>query len=251
MQNKFIVVLANSVKSSGRCLAGKEVFDDGKTWKIGGWIRPVATKEGGEIFEYQMSQALGHDPKLLEIVEIPFSEAVPLPFQPENWLIERPLKAGSWKSHGMIEWNEATSLLDQNPEIWHDPTDDDRRVREGFPEKMKLPASLYFIKPDKINSIRVWTHRNTHPEATKPTKGRRVFSVTHKGHVHDFEIEDPKFAEKYYPQFPGVDDPAKVIRLASPEETLLCVSLAGRFHGHHYKIAAGIFEPDAKRDKGQ
>jgi hypothetical protein len=78
-----------------------------------------------------------------------------------------------------------------------------------------------------------------------------VFSVTHNGHVHDFEIEDPKFAEKHYPQFPGVHDPAKAIQLEQPNETLLCVSLAGRFHGHHYKIAAGIFEPDSFKEKSK
>src|ERR1700722_2550931 len=116
MQTKLIVVLANSVKSSGRCLAGKEVFDNGKTWNIGDWIRPVATKDGGELSAYQMSRALGHDPKLLEVIEIPFSKAVPLPYQPENWLIETPLQPGSWKSHGMIEWEDAPSLLDRKPE---------------------------------------------------------------------------------------------------------------------------------------
>src|SRR5262249_4185476 len=113
MQTKLMVVLANSVKSSGRCLAGKEVFDSGKSWKIGGWIRPVTTQEGGEISAYQMSQALGSDPKLLEVIEIPFSGAVPLSYQPENWLIETPLKKGSWKSHGMIDWDQAPTLLDQ------------------------------------------------------------------------------------------------------------------------------------------
>jgi hypothetical protein len=249
MQSKLIVVLANSVKSSGRCLAGKEVFDNGKNWKIGGWIRPVATKEGGELSAYQMSRALGNDPQLLEVVEIPFSKAVPLPYQPENWLIETPLKPGTWKSHGMIAWEDAPSLLDQRPEMWHDPADEDRRVRKGFPERMKVPASLYFIKPDKINSVSVWTEHNTFPGAAKPTKRKRVFSVTHNGHVHDFEIEDPKFAEKYYPNFPRVNDPA--IEITLPKETLLCVSLTGPFHEHHYKLAAGIFEPPAKKDKGQ
>jgi len=249
MQTKLIVVLANSVKSSGRCLAGKEVFDKGETWDIGGWIRPVATKEGGEINTYLMSLALGHDPQLLEIIEIPFSKAVPLSFQPENWLIETPLKPKSWKSHGVVEWKEAQSLLDQKPEMWHDPTDEDRRVREGFSEKMKVPASLYFIKPDKINSVRVWTEHNTFPGAAKPTKRRRVFSVKHNGDFHDLEIEDPKFAEKYYPDFPGVNNPAIKVKL--PKDTLLCVSLTGPFHEHHYKIAAGIFEPPAKKGEGQ
>jgi hypothetical protein len=250
MQSKLIVVLANSVKSSGRCLAGKQVFDNGKTWNIGDWIRPVATNKGGELNAHLMSLALGHDPKLLEVIEIPFLEAAPLCWQPENWLIAQ-LKPKTWKSYGTVDWEEAPALLDQNPEMWYDPTDEDRRVREGFPEKMKKPASLYFIKPDKINTVSVRTEHNTYPGAAKPTKRRRVFSVTHKGHVHDLEIEDPKFADKYYPNFPGVNDPATVIKLPNPKETLVCVSLTGPFYGHHYKIAAGIFEPPAKKDKGQ
>jgi hypothetical protein len=251
MQSKLIVVLANSVKSSGRCLAGKEVFNKGKSWEIGEWVRPVGSKAGAGLYAYQMSLALGHDPKLLEVLEIPFAEAAPLSCQPENWLIQTPLKPGSWKSHGIVEWDEAQALIDQAPEMWHDPGQENRRVAEGFPEKMKKPSSLYFIKPDKINTVSVWTEHNTFPGAARPTKRKRVFSVTHKGHVHDLEIEDPKFADKYYPNFPGVNEPPTVIRLAKPKETLLCVSLTGPYYGHHYKIAAGIFEPPLKKEQGQ
>lgn len=249
MESKFIVVLANSVKSGGRCLAGKEVFQNGKNWKIGGWIRPVATKEGGELSIYRMSQALGHDPELLEVIEIPFAKAVPLPYQPENWLVETPLKADTWTSHGIFDWEVTPALLDKNPEMWYDPTDENRRVREGIPEKMKKPSSLYFIKPDKINSVSVWTEKNTFPGAEKPTKRKRVFSLTHNGRAHDFAIEDPKFADKYYPNFPTVKDPATVIKVS--KETLICISLTGPFLGHHYKIAAGVFEPPAKKGAGK
>lgn len=210
---------------------------------------PLLRKRGGELNTYLTSLALGHDPKLLEVIEIPFLKAAPLSCQPENWLVETPLKPKTWKSHGTIAWEDAPSLLDQKPEMWHDPNDEDRRVREGFPETMKKTASLYFIKPDKINTVSVWSEHNTFPGAAKPTKRKRVFSVTHNGQVHDLEIEDPKFADKYYPNFPGVNDSAIVMKLS--KETLLCVSLTGPFHGHHYKIAAGIFEPPAKKEREQ
>jgi hypothetical protein len=124
-------------------------------------------------------------------------------------------------------------------------------VTAGFPEKMKTTASLYLIKPDKILSVSVWSERNTYPGAEKPTKRRRVFAIKHQEHLHDFEIEDPKFADKYYPKFPSVDESAKVIKLAKPGETLLCVSLAGLWYGYHYKIAAGIFEPLLDEDESE
>ena len=81
---KTIVVLANSVKKSGRCLAGKDLVRFGDKWQVGKWIRPVGAPDGGEVPLYFMTRALGHDPQLLEIVEIPLDRAVPLPDQPEN-----------------------------------------------------------------------------------------------------------------------------------------------------------------------
>jgi hypothetical protein len=242
MQQKTIVVLANSVKSSLRCLAGKELIANGDKWEIGGWIRPVSTKEGGGVSLYAMTEALGHEPQLLEIIEIPFSEATPLPFQPENWLIEKPEK-GSWKSQGMFPREKTDLLVDESPEFWHDPQGSARKVKEGWPQKMKKTASLYLIKPDKIHSVGVWTQRNTYPGAEKPSQKRRVISATHQGHLHEFDIDDPKFAEKYYPKFPGLGEPKIDIALAKPQETLLCVSLAGLWYGYHYKIAAAVFEP--------
>jgi len=248
MQRKTIVVLANSVKSSLRCLAGKELIKEGEKWKIGDWIRPVSTIDGGGLSVYAMTEALGHDPELLEIIEIPLTEAAALAFQPENWLIEKPQK-GSWKSHGMFPREKIDLLVDKKPEFWHDPEASARRVKEGWPQKMSKTASLYLIKPDKIRSVSVWTQRNTYPGAEKPSKRRRVISATHQGHFHEFEIEDPKFADKYYPRFPGLGEPTKDIVLVKAEETLLCVSLAGLWYGYHYKIAAGIFEPIL--DKGE
>jgi hypothetical protein len=144
MEKKAIVVLANSVKRSGRCLAGKEVSRSGAAWKIGKWIRPVSTEDGGELAVYSMRNALGHDPRLLEIVEIPFERAVPLPDQPENWLVEIPIKADSWKSLGNLTLRDMPALLDDPDELWHDPKASARRVRVEFPRKMKQPASLYY-----------------------------------------------------------------------------------------------------------
>ena len=58
MTTKMIVVLANSVKKSGRCLAGKEIVWTDGSWKVGNWIRPVASPDGGEISMYSMMQTI-------------------------------------------------------------------------------------------------------------------------------------------------------------------------------------------------
>jgi hypothetical protein len=243
MQTKTIVVLANSVKKSGRCLAGKEVFRSGDGWKTGDWIRPVGTEDGGEISEYKMSLALGHDPALLEFVEIPMAKAVPHLDQPENWLIEAPSK-GSWKSHGKMKREHLELLLDKPKKLWHDSNTTARRVRSEFPRKMEKPASLYLLKPDKIESISVWSEPNNYPGAY-PVKRRRVLRIQHASVLHELDIDDPIFAKRYYPKFPSVKESAKDIALAKPDETVICVSLTGSFNGYHYKIAAAFFEPES------
>lgn len=244
MIRKTIVVLANSVKKSGRCLAGKELVRLGDRWQAGKWIRPVGTTDGGEVPLYSMTRALGHDPKLLEIVEISLDRAVPLPDQPENWLLEKSFEAGSWKSVGHFEWEQTSVLLDTPPELWNDPPSGPRRVKEGFPRAMPVPASLYFVKPEKIGSIRVWSEPN-HPSASYPIKKRRVAIIRYAGVWHEFDIDDPSFAQRHYPQFPSVNEPTVQVCLSKPDLTLVCLSVTGAFRGHHYKIAAAFFEPPA------
>ena len=243
MPTKTIVALANSVKKSDRCLAGKELTRVGNEWRIGQWIRPVASEDGDEIPYYPMCQALGHNPSLLEIIEIPFKAQASLDYQPENWLVELPLKKASWISRGRFDWDNISSLVDAPPELWNDPSERLRRVKEGFPSKMKIPASLYLIKPGKIEGVKVWSESNAYPGASSPTKRKRVLTISYAKQLHECDINDPVFAQKYYPHFPTVNQPELEIDLMKPKETIICVSLTGPFRGHHYKIAAAFFEP--------
>lgn len=128
-------------------------------------------------------------------------------------------------------------------ELWHDPSADARRVKEGFPSKMGKPASLYLIKPDEIESIRVWSEHNTYPGAAFPVKKKRVLRIQYRAVSHECDIDDPVFSEKYFPKFPSVNDGVMNIKLTKPSETFICVSLTGSYYGHHYKIAAAFFEP--------
>src|ERR1700744_6789351 len=71
--SKTILVLANSRKISGRCVAGKELVGTG----FGGWIRPVSLRPAGELSEADRQFQDGTDPKLLDVVEIPMSRHLP------------------------------------------------------------------------------------------------------------------------------------------------------------------------------
>jgi hypothetical protein len=237
---KTIVVLANSVKSHGRCLAGKEVASSGKEWKVGDWIRPVSTPQGGEVSITQMEEFLGREPALLEIIEVPVTGPVALPDQPENWLIDPKRK---WRRVDRMDWSQVGALVDRPRQVWDDGRGW-RHVAPGFVQRMTKPASLFLIEPQEIVSIEIWSEPNRFPPPA--TKRRRLAKLRYGGIVHEFDIDDPVLADRYYPRFPGLNAGRQTIALRCPSDTLACVSLTLPYRGKHYKIAAAFIEPPAK-----
>lgn len=49
---KRIIVLANSIKKGGRCVAGREV--EGKEATVGNWVRPISDESEGESMSRHM-----------------------------------------------------------------------------------------------------------------------------------------------------------------------------------------------------
>jgi hypothetical protein len=78
---------------TGRCLAGKEVRGTG----YGVWIRPVSSRETGEISEEERRYENGQEPKLLDIIDITLRAAKPQTFQTENHLIDEEVY---WRKAG-------------------------------------------------------------------------------------------------------------------------------------------------------
>jgi hypothetical protein len=237
MQKTTIVVLANSIKNNERCLAGKEIARTGEHWRIGGWIRPVGTAAGAEVPVALMRRCLGREPRLLEIIEVPFEKAVPLPDQPENWLLDNNER---WNSVGDFPRTQIESLIDSPQLLWNDSGS--RRVAKGFPQRMQQPASLYLIKPDEFVSIEVWAEPNPF-EPPPAVKRHRQVRLRYGGVIHTLDITDLEFANKYYPNFPAPGAPRTKINLPHPNETLLCTSLTPEFRGHHYKLVAAFISP--------
>ena len=81
MYTRNLVILANSVKYSGHCIAGKDL-------DTGEWIRPIKNHPG-PFSNSDLENLFGNPegPSLLTCVKIPFNEKIPLYCQPENELI--------------------------------------------------------------------------------------------------------------------------------------------------------------------
>ena len=71
---KRIVCLANSRKMSGRCIAGKELLEDGR---VGGWIRPVSDREDEEVSEFERQYDDGAEPRILDVIDVPVLNSLP------------------------------------------------------------------------------------------------------------------------------------------------------------------------------
>jgi hypothetical protein len=237
MTAKMIVVMANSVKKSGRCLAGREIILSGKEWSVGNWIRPVTSQDGDEVSVYTLRQALGREPQLLEIIEIPLDAPAPQPDQPENWIISR---TGVRKSHGNVKFDDLHRLLDHPDNLWGSHM---RYVEAGFPQRMAQPASLYPIQPEQIEPLRVWTEGTVDGQGRPYDRHRRRVSLRYHGLFHELDITDPQLQDRYYPKLPAKHKASLTIALRDPRHTAVCVSLTPVWQGRHYKLAAAFIEP--------
>lgn len=108
---KTIVCFANSRKTSGRCIAGKE-------WRNGmpgEWVRPVSRRTTHEISEEERKYEDGRDPQLLDVILVPCESHQPLPHQRENHVIDSGCR---WTSKGTLAWKNISGWLDQPQTLW-------------------------------------------------------------------------------------------------------------------------------------
>ena len=94
---KVIVCLANSRKHNGRCIAGIELVDR----QPAGWVRPISNRAGAEVSEDERQYSDGSDPQVLDTIEVPLLEPVPVGYQVENWILDPDRY---WVRKGRITW---------------------------------------------------------------------------------------------------------------------------------------------------
>lgn len=209
---KRILCLANSRKESGTCVAGKEIV--GNTF--GQWIRPVSDGEKEEISYRERRCENGHDPDLLDIIEIQFLEPRPADFQSENHLIDTSFQ---WRKCGHVGQNEAEAALDSpTGSLWLNGYSSSNGPNDRVPaqEALKLRGSLYLIRPTGLELLVAEEggfFRRSH------LKHRATFSFNDE--LYKMAVTDPHIENAY----------SKEGTFKIPE-CLICVSLGGIYRGH-------------------
>lgn len=222
---KKIVCLANSRKMSGRCIAGKEVLDDG----YGEWIRPISRRETAEISEEEMRFENGETPEPLDIIEIPMKEYKPNEFQVENHVIDDQYY---WEKCGNLSGTELPELLDiVEDTLWINGHSSYNGINDRIPvqdARNNITSSLVLFQPERI-SVSVDTEG---PEPSRAKRKVRAF-FTLNGHQYRLTVTDPKIEREYLKRSNGTYS-------LQSEDVYMCVSIGEPYEGYCYKLVAAI-----------
>lgn len=216
---KTIVCLANSFKSNGRCIAGKEIVDGNQ----GGWIRPVSERPTAELSVPEYAYAGWNFPKLLDVVEIPFLRAAPHNHQTENQVIDASRR---WAKKGECSWDDLDLLCDRPETIW---VNCDRTTTGRYncmsPEKAAaLDSSLLLIKEKKFTVV----VERKFPYGKLACRGKFIYN----GVNYNFSVTDPTACVAFERKGEGE---------YNLDNVYLCLSLTEPFKdGRCHKLVAAV-----------
>ncbi len=218
--NKQIVVLANSYKPGGTCIAGREVSFTGDQLNFGNWIRPVSSQGGISPSDSCLNG--GNQPQLLDIVEIPVIKHQPVTGQPENYLIDSET---SWKKIGAIHPQQLAYLVESPSNLWgRGSYAASSSIRQNAPSQ-----SLYLIKPEYLSLILYWHY------------GKKIKAeFRYNGSPYALQVTDPLIHNRYTSGIILEKDEEKQISLPNGNDYCLCISLAAEWRNKHYKLVAAI-----------
>lgn len=216
---KTIVCLANSRKTSGRCIVGKEWLDG----KPGEWIRPISIRDTHEISEGDRRYQDGHYPQLLDIIKIPFNRPHPMDHQQENHFIDSEYY---WKKQGQVIFKDIQACIDSPDVLWGTG----QSSYSGFNNRIAIGhengTSLYLIS---VASLRLMVGRKApeYPDSKRAVRGEFVY----RQNRYRMDVTDPAIEKNFLAKADGKYE------IHCP---LLCISLGDPYEGYYYKLIAAV-----------
>ena len=231
--SQHLLILANSNKHSGLCVAGRQiVVREGRCY-LGPWTRPVSDHPHGELMPTEIALAGGGRPRVLDIVEVPLRGPARDPTQPENWRV-RPRVA--WRMAAKQYRRPPLELLIEKPaNLWLEEGERKDRVSADHLAAHPPEQSLYLLQVQNLHARFDWNDR----EGFYRERYRAMFS--YQGENYELNITDPRFIARHKPRLLPPDQPSVAFSVNEQRDTTICVSLAREFNGYHYKVVATIF----------
>jgi hypothetical protein len=227
---KRILILANSKKHQGHCIAGKEVLQG----RYDGWVRPVSNRPDSEISENEcLIHGLRIHPQPLDVVRIAFEKHHPKGCHTENWLIDTKFSCGP---EGKITYQDALLASDKPPILWNvgRSTYHGRNDEISEAEATQLGYSIVLIFVPMVTLVVIDKAYNS--PVQKPALQARF---DYNGNEYRLWVTDP-FMEARFKKEVG--------HVAKLGECLLTVSLAearpktNGIGNYHFKLVAAIIE---------
>lgn len=215
-----IVILANSFKHGGRCVAGISM-------RSGDWVRPVSTHPHGELYPYHY-RIDGRDVELLDVVGFEHGGGARDPCQPEN--VE--VGGGRWWRTGRLASGDAARML--RPKLADGPRLLGNRGAAMTEEDARrgVDASLALARPEEIEFC-----LDPPREGTAKRRPRAKFTLG--GQAYDLSLTDTAVRPRLIRAGLGTHDGAD-LGLESSAGLLLTVSLAEPRDGWCTKLVAAV-----------
>lgn len=214
-----MVVLANSAKLHGACIAGRLVETAGNDVA---WVRPVMDAAGSALPVSRTVCADGHRVEVLDVVSMPLGDAVPQMHQREN----RLLGVGSWTRHSALGWSDLAEFAERDGGLWHDGFSSSNGLNDRVPEAFltNTESSLKLV-----GCSGVVIHRAI--DCFGRSRIRAYFQYA--GRNYDLAITDPVAWALY-----GGNCSYEFA------DAFLSVSLGQVFSGYAYKLVAAVITPE-------
>jgi len=232
MYLRTIVCLANSKKPpSGRCVAGKELEGP----RGGQWVRPVSAREGQEVSEDERRYENGRRAQLLDIINVPLISHQPTGHQVENYILDSDYY---WEPIGRTTWVQVIALIDPYDANFWQPGES---TRHGLHDKISeliapsINSSLKLIRPENFFLV---VQREEGYEG-RPSRKRVRGSFNYHGRSYILSVTDPWVEDDYLTRSEGTYE---------IENAVLCISLAGVWHGYAFRLVASVITPDLFED---
>lgn len=230
MPTKRLYILANSVKNSQHCIAGRELIDDRGKLAFGGWVRPVSRHGEGELSWNDCRFPDGNTPAIGDVVDIPLLGYAESAAQPENWIMDPKT---TWRKVVVDPEILPNWVVDSPSRLWMAIGERADRISPAALAKLKSPASLYLIRATRFR-----VHLGWREWEGKQSKRRRAL-FDYRGTSYDFSLTDPEM-DRFCVPFPTREEGERTVFLPGDGDYDLCVSLSAPFNGYHYKIVATV-----------
>jgi len=217
---KRIVCLANSFKTGGSCIAGKEIVASG----YGGWIRPVSTRPTAEVWASECRYENNMTLKLLDVIDVPLLNPAPKLHQTENHEMDVTRR---WLKVGELPWGALPQLCDKPQSLWINSGQTKTGIlnRISPAEAVTLSDSLMLIRPHGF-VVRIELNSRT---GKKAFRGNFEYDNT----AYSLSLTDPVATNAFASRDVG-DYPLN--------DTYLCISLTEVFEkdGQCHKLVAAV-----------